>query len=362
MKSLPWVVAVAAVVIAVVGTNKLQQRDAKALPETPARLLAAAASDLEKKRPVDALRKLRRIPASDRLALRAKEVEGVALLSLHFAGRAEERLLEALTQDPTLNDAPYRLFDLYFLSGRHAATRRLAVELAPKQVPTAAAAMLLETIRQEHERAATPLCLEIFEPVLVREPENGHALRAVGRCFVELGRVTEGLRLLKQATEKLPEDGETWAVRMESMLDAGRAAEVVRTFATTPETVRKHPRTLRVVAAALDADGDLKNAEHRLQDALAADPFDRKSHAQLAGLLARRGASAEARKHEDRAKELDDLRERQAALLQEARGMNNDPGPDLLRRLADVCTKLGWTDVGRELAALADRRSRSAAP
>jgi tetratricopeptide (TPR) repeat protein len=359
MKSLPWVVTALAVVAAVVGTNKLSTPAVATVPETPARLIASAAVDVEKQRPFDALRKLQRIPTSDRLSPRARQLEGTALLALHFESQAVARWKLAIDQDPSADDAPFRLFDTYFLSGRHAEARRLAVELAPKQSPSYAAAMLLEVVRQEHERPAAPVCLEHFEPVLIREPENPVALRTVGRSFVELGRVTEGLLLLKTATEKNPEDEENWIVRMESLSDAGRMTQAAGLFKTAPASVQKHPRVLRILAGALEAGGDEKTAEERLRESLAADPNDRKTHTQLASLLTRRGKAAEAKKHADRAMQLDAARERQAELLNQARGQGNNPGPELLRRLGSECRDFGWTDVAEQFDKLAKRRSSS---
>jgi len=357
---LPWTITFGAVAAAVVGTVKLREPATEAVPETPARLVAAAVADVEKKRPVEALRKLRKVPTSDRLSARARQTEGNSYLQLYFAAKAETHWLEALQQAADVDEAPFRLFDLYFLSGRHAESRRIAVEFAPKRSSSEAAAMLLETIRAEHERPAAPVSLQFFEPVLVREPENGYALRAVGRSFIELGRVTEGLRLLKAATEKLPDDAETFAVLLESLNDTGRDAQAVSLFRSAPDALKKHPRALRSAAAALDATGDAKAAEQQLEAAMTLDPFDRKIRTQLASLLERRGATAEAKKHENRAKELDGLRERQAALLQEARVQNNDPGPALLRRIGAVCRDLGWIDVAGAFDDLAKRRDTGA--
>jgi tetratricopeptide (TPR) repeat protein len=357
MRSLPWIVAAAAVLAAAVGTSKLKNAGADEAMETPVRLLAAAQSDIENERPLDAIRKVRRVPTSHRSYSRALQVEGEALLALHFVGRAEQRWLEAIKSDPTLDTAPFHLFGQYFLSERHRDARRLAVELAPKQTsPAVAATMLLETIRQEHERASAPVRLEIFEPVLIREPDNGHAIRTVGRCFVELGRVTEGLALLKKSTEALPEDPETWAIWFESLHDAGRSSRIIGAYASAPAAVKSHARVLRVLAAALEAAGDAKTAEQRLQEVLKSDPFDRKALTQLASLLARRGDDANAQKLADRSKVLDDVREQQAKLLQQARNQDNDPNVDLLRKLAAVCNELGWTDVGGEFDRLVKRR------
>jgi DNA-binding SARP family transcriptional activator len=120
--------------------------------------------------------------------------------------------------------------------------------------------------------------------------------------------------------------------------------------------VKSHARVLRVLAAALEAAGDAKTAEQRLQEVLKSDPFDRKALTQLASLLARRGDDANAQKLADRSKVLDDVREQQAKLLQQARNQDNDPNVDLLRKLAAVCNELGWTDVGGEFDRLVKRR------
>jgi tetratricopeptide (TPR) repeat protein len=356
---LPWTITVGAVVAAVVGTIRLREPATEAMPETPARLVAAAVADLEKNQSVEALRKLRKVPTSDKLSARARQTEGNSYLQLHFAGKAETHWLEALRQAADVDEAPYRLFDLYFLSGRHAETRRIAVELAPKRSSSEAAAMLLETIRAEHERPAAPVTLQFFEPVLVREPDNGYAMRAVGRSFIELGRVTEGLRLVKAASENLPDDAETFAVLLESLNDTGRDAQAAALFRSASDSLKKHPRALRSAAAALDAVGDANGAEQLLAEAMRLDPFDRKIRTRFASLLERRGATADAKKHENRAKELDDLRERQAMLFQEARAQNNDPGPDLLRRIGANCRDLGWFDVADGFDDLIKRREAS---
>jgi hypothetical protein len=91
MRSLPWIVAAAAVLAAAVGTSKLKNAGADEAMETPVRLLAAAQSDIENERPLDAIRKVRRVPTSHRSYSRALQVEGEALLALHFVGRAEQR-------------------------------------------------------------------------------------------------------------------------------------------------------------------------------------------------------------------------------------------------------------------------------
>jgi len=183
--------------------------------------------------------------------------------------------------------------------------------------------------------------VKLLEPVLALEPNYYHAKRMLGYCYVQVGRVNEGLKLLYEAVQQEPDKLEGWDNLCWSLTQLGRWDELDRVWQRIPESLRQQPELLRYRGQWAEATGDIKRAAEIYRQALEINPYDRKLHYRLARVLHRLGDKQAADEHEQRAKELDRLREELGSKYQAAISHPGKLTPAECQEIAQLCRALG---------------------
>ncbi len=290
----------------------------------------------------EVVRILEQVPKDHPFRAEALTIVGKALTNLNFWQRAEWCWKQALELDPRAPEAGYQLLQLYFVLHRWSESRQLALRLVENEPdPHDRALYLLELIRQEHERLMPTATVQLLEPVLALEPDYYHAKRALGLCYVQIGRVSEGLKLLYESVEQEPEKVEGWASLCWCLSQVGRWNELDHVWQSMSERAKMEPEVFRYRGHWAEAQGQLKLAASIYKRVLEKNPYDRKTHYRLARLLHRLGDEQAAIKHEQRAKQLDNLREALGNAYKEAVAHPGKLSADECRQLAKLCRDTG---------------------
>jgi len=290
----------------------------------------------------EVVRLMQQVPEDDPFGPEALVLVGKALVSLNFWQRAERCWRRALELDPRAPEAGYQLLQLYYVLHRWREAKRLALRLVENEPdPHDRALYLLELIRQEHERLMPTATVQMVEPVLALDPDYYAAKRVLGLCYVQVGRVSEGLKLLYEAVQQEPEKVEGWESLCWCLSQVGRWTELDRVWQRAPQQVKADPDVLRYRGHWAEAQGKLQLAADIYKQVLAKNPYDRKTHYRLARLLHRLGQEQAALEHERRAKELDKLREELGNAYKQAASHPGTLSPAECLQLAKLCRATG---------------------
>jgi tetratricopeptide (TPR) repeat protein len=310
----------------------------------------------------DVVRLLGAVPDSSSFAAQARFLEGRSLWKMNRWQAAEEAWQRALELDPLVPEAVSGLLDLYFVEQRSAEAERLCVHHYPIEPdPHDRTLLLLELVRQDAEQLNPGDAARLLEPIVTLEPENYHAVRVLGRCYVQLGRVSEGLALVKRAIGMRPEDTEAWFTLVWCLSEGG-SDRLGGVWDRLPAGALDEARFLRCRGIWAEASGDPDEARRACESALARDPYDRKAHYQLARLLRRGGETVAAEQHEAATQRLDDARELLGACYTQARQQQDEPAPELCDEFRRLCHVLGRTAQADLWAQEAERRGAAKPP
>ncbi len=293
---------------------------------------------------LEAVRAARAVPRTGSLAAEARLIEGVGMRKLNRWQAAEDLWKEAMRIDPQVPQAVWQLLGCYFMEQRFREAEELALRVYPIEPdPRDRTLLLLELVREDNERLSPEATVVELEPVTVVEPENFHALRVVGQCFVQLRRFAEGAALIEHAHKLNSNDTENWFTLVWYLYETGDLSRLGEVFEQLPEAAANQARFQRYRGMWAEAVDNSADAERAYRAAIELDSADRKAHYQLARLLRARGAESEATRHEAESRRLDDAREALAGVYQKAVQMNNDPSSDLCREFSRLCRELGRT-------------------
>ena len=310
-------------------------------------LVAKARGALESQSYFETIRLARAVPDDHPSAAEVRLWEGIALWNLDRWEAAEEAWRRALQLNPEVPEAGWRLLLLFFYEQRFAEAEELALKLYPIEPdPGDRTRLLLELIRQDNERVGPEATVIKLEPVLLREPQNFHALRVLGLCYVQLGRIPEGGPLIEQALKMRTNDPEGWFTRVWYLYETGQMERLGQAWDDVPAEARQQAWFLRYRGMWAEAVDDSSEAERAYRQALELDPADRKAHYQLARLLRARGEEEDAAHHETEARELDEAREDLAARYQRTTQPNSRLSAEDCRLLGRLCSRLARNRQG----------------
>jgi tetratricopeptide (TPR) repeat protein len=339
-----WICCCVAVLVAAVAfgvrwgqRSRPPQSDREITPE----FLAETRRAWESGRYADVVRALRTVPDDHPFGAEARFLEGRSLWKLNRWQAAEARWNRALELDPRVPQAGFHLLKFYYVEQRLPESRELALKLYEVEPePRDRTLLLLELLRIDHERLTPAETVLMLEPVIALEPQNYHALRAVGFSYVELNRVADGLALIERAIQLDPAASDNWFALASSLDMGGNSQRFGELWKNIPEAAREEPRMLRLHGHWAESLGEFAEAERDYRRVLEADPADGKTHYALARLLRRRGAVAEANEHERISIEIDAVRERLMACYADATRLNYDPPAELCREISQLCRTL----------------------
>jgi tetratricopeptide (TPR) repeat protein len=309
-------------------------------------------------RAVVALRLLSQIPRDSAVSAAARALEGTIYHSLHRWSIAESAWREALSLDPRASDPVWLILDLCFVEQRPDDARRIALEVFDQNDdPIIRSHLLLELTRQELENISNKDLILLLERVVVREPDNRHALRVLGLSYVQVGRKSEGTRILEELVASDPSDALAWDALVACLSQTSRFDRLRELRSTMPQTVLDRWEMRGALAMAAEAAGDLEGAVSERRAALAVNPFDRRGSAHLAQLLRHLGDEEKAREYQEKSRALDAAREGLASAYQTARNEHrNHPDAALCERFAGLCRRLGRVEEAQRWTIEANRR------
>jgi Flp pilus assembly protein TadD len=338
-----WVLAALGVVVAAAFVGVHLGRHAALDPDkAAAQAIESARRYVGSERYREALRLLQEVSDDSRRAAEANLLRGVAHWKLNRWQAAEDAWNCALQLDPTVPEAAWHLLNFYFVEQRWREAEELALRLYPTEPdPRDRTLLLLELVRQDTERLSLDETVQTLEPVVLAEPQNYHALRAIGVSYAMLQRVSEGVRLIERAVSLRPAEPEGWYSLISCLSEAGESDLLGEVLKGVPVAAMNEPRFQRARGIWAEATGDSAEAERSYQAAIELDFTDRKAHYQLARLLRSRGAESEAVEHEKQVRLLDDAREKLARCYSEAGQQRDNPSAELCMQFSRWCRTLG---------------------
>ena len=278
-----------------------------------------------------------------------------------YRGKAAYRLAEldkarlawhdALRLDPEVPEAGWCLLELYYLEGRTAEARTLALRLHEAEPdPRDRVQLLLELLRQDAQPMAPESVAQWFEPAARQAPDDLHVALTLGLALARTGHSERGLSLLDHLAHDHPTEADAWDAWLTGLDDAGEIERLEEAFAALPPAFAGSPRFARHQARLAQERGDFPRAVAGYRRALKDAPGDQAIEYRLARSLRLAGdvAGAEAIEHARQAYLLaaDEVR----PLYDEANAipdLGTVPRPDLYRRIADLRERLGHPDEAR---------------
>jgi tetratricopeptide (TPR) repeat protein len=258
-------------------------------PNDPfARLMAAElALDQPVSRPDVALKHLRMFRSDHpKLRARAAVAEGKARYQQGEYRSAEARWREALELDAEVPEATWALLDLYYLQGRGAEARELALRQHTIE-PDARdrVRLLIELLRQDAEPADPASIVARFEATVQGRPSDFHSTLALGLALIRVSRVVEGLSLLSGTTAQFPDQIQAWEALLDGLDAAGDLERLVDTWEAVPPEIRADGQLSRQEGMVAQARGDWHTAAAAFRKAWTARPDDQVAAYRLARSL-----------------------------------------------------------------------------
>jgi tetratricopeptide (TPR) repeat protein len=322
-----------------------------------ARLLIERSERLETRtagRPLaeEAMAHLQRVrPARREEAALAMMSRAKAAFTLSRWDEMEAYSLEALRLDPQVPEAGWGLLGLYYLQGREADASRLALKLYAKEPdPHDRVQLLLELLRQEAKPLAAASRISQLEPAVRGRPDDLQSVSALGAAYLIEGRTEEGLRLLRQAVERHPDDPAAWDGLLTGLDKGGQADAMARALDRLPPALADDPRFAKHRGRVAQDRGDWKAAARAYRRAVAADPHNFDLVYRLARALQNAGEGAEAARWDRLAADYKAAYPEALPLYDEANAIKTlgvEPHPDLYLRIGDLCARLLRPDQAR---------------
>jgi tetratricopeptide (TPR) repeat protein len=281
------------------------------------------------------------VPGNDRvLAALVELYRGKAEYRLGRMDDAEASWNKALRLNPTVPEAGWCLLELDYLQGRPDDARRLALRLhAVEPDPRDRVQFLLELLRQDAQPLAPGFVVQWFEPVVRQNPADHHAGIALGLALVRVGRVDEGLALLRRAVRGRPGDPDAWDAWLAGLDEAGQIEAMARALTRLPAPLASLPRFAGHKARVAQEQSDWKAAAREYRRAARDAPHDRRLEYRLCRALRNAGEADEADRLERRHRRHVAARTEVRSLYEQAnadKSLGVTPHPDLYQRLADL--------------------------
>jgi tetratricopeptide (TPR) repeat protein len=285
-------------------------------------------------RPEDAVSALTHIPDDDPLAAQALLYAGRIERQRNRLPAAEANFRKALARDPGLIEAHK---ELIFILGMQLRRREAdaAFRALSRLSPLAHRELVIWGI--SHFTVWVEDSTEQLEAFIRADPEDRYSRLSLATACLKSpemeGRVEEILRPLP------PSDPAAAALRIELKLNQGRVDAAMKRLEGVPGDAPE-PRLARIRGRFALMHHDHRAAIRHFQDALAGDPFDRASLAELGKSLLLSGDKAAAETYQARARRLDDLYN----LLNWVRRPDQENAPSDLTEFGRACEAAGLLD------------------
>ena len=214
---------------------------------------------------------------------------GKALLRLGRLDDAEAAWSESLRLDPKSPEAGWGLLEIDYLEGRAADARRIALALHEVEPdPHDRVQLLLELVRQDAQPPAPGSLVQLFEPMVERNPGDLAPTLGLGLALVRDGDVDRGLEMLRKAVEGHTESTVAWETWLTGLDDAGQIDELAQAIRRLPAALAANARFARYSGRVAQERQDWKTAAREYRRGLRDDPHDLKLGYRLARSCAAR--------------------------------------------------------------------------
>jgi tetratricopeptide (TPR) repeat protein len=300
--------------------------------------------------------------------------EGQCHLMTDRAQDAEAAWLAVIADDPlhpapeeVVHDASLELLKLYSTEERWEEVRDVLWSAYERAVtPSDHMTLLGMRMRSEMERLAPESSIAQLRRYVAADPSDSHALRALAKAELALGHKAEADRHFRECLQKRPDDARIWREYLAMLHDQGDQEAWSALLAQVPASAQDDPEIWRFRGLQKEQAGDFAGAAEAYRKSLELNPFVMPTHYRLAMVEERLGHRETAAEHRNKADELREARNElrvaysDVVNAEDARMRQQPSQPDLatsLKRLADVCERLGWARVAEAWNKLAESES-----
>ncbi len=297
----------------------------------------------------DALDCLDRVrPTNPAMAATFHLCRGLALDRLARLDEAESAWLEAIKADPRTPEAGWNLLHLYYLQGREAEARDLALRLYQVE-PDAhdRVLLLLELVRTDARPPAAGSVIKLLEPVCREHPADQHSGLALGLAQVRAGQINQGIGELRRVVQSHPESVEAWDGLLLGLDESGQIDAMEEEFGRAPPDVADSPRMLKHRAKIAQDRKRWKEAVNFYRRAQAVEPYNRVVEYRLSRALRHVAETGEADRIEGRLRSRDLAIQEVRPLFDQATsmaGLGTSPRLELFQNMAQVRERMQLPD------------------
>ncbi|QEH35285.1 Tetratricopeptide repeat protein [Aquisphaera giovannonii] len=298
--------------------------------------------------------------------------EGQSYLVAQRAKDAEACWLPLIKDDPlhptppdVLDAASDQLLGIYATEDRWDDAADVIWETYDRVGPDRRYRLLGMRINSELERVAPAASLPILERYVAADPTDWEALRARARALAALNRKDEAARDFRACLAGRPGDARAWRDYLTMLYDSGDQEGWAALLERPPAAADDEPEAWRHRGLLKEKAEDWEGALRDYRKALELNPYSMASRYRAAQMEQRLGHREAAEEDRKRADELRDARSAlrssfgKLLIAQAARDNHQPPAdpdvPAAMRKVADLCGKLGWARLKEAYNALADR-------
>lgn len=309
-------------------------------------LMAQVALGRPDQKPRLALDHLRRVQARDRSTLAIVRLnEGKAYSALEHYDRAEHSWLAALKLDPLVPEACWALLGLYYVEGRRADARRLALAAHTQEPdPRDRVQLLLELVRQDAKPIVAFTIMKAVDPVVRKHPDDVNASIALAKASIRDDKPDAALPILNRLVARYPENPVAWEALLAGLDDAVRPDEFALTMGRLPKDLGGEPRFAKFRGIEAQNRRDWPAAVDAFIQARQFDPTDAQLVYRLSRAFRMTSRAADAEPLEADFKAMQDAAVEILPLYNEANAVGSlgtAPHPELYHRIASLREKMG---------------------
>jgi tetratricopeptide (TPR) repeat protein len=311
-------------------------------------------------------RQLHEVPVWSTQRAEASLREGQSYLKLDRARDAEAAWLTALTNDVAHRIAPDLFYDiaqellkLYAVEDRWDDAYPVIWMAYDHASPSEHEILLAMRLRPELERVSPNESREALRRYVAAAADDWEAIRALARAERALGNTDEAKRLFQMCLTGNPEDVRAWHNQLDLVLDQGDQAGFLTLLAKAPRSAEDEPETWMLRGVARERAGDLPTAAAYFRKSIGLNPFVPRYHYRLATVEQRLGLHAQAARHRERSKQMNEARAQLPSAYADffAAREHLDGAAEMAtacKHLASICATLGWFRAAQGWSCLVD--------
>lgn len=204
---------------------------------------------------------------------KARLLEGNILLKHYRCQAAIVAFQEAVSLQPSFDEARYRLIPLMALLRKPVAVRQQLQGM--REIRKLTLSEMALWITTDDRLTGFPEAKDYLEPFIRTDPADLVSIRSLCIYLMEEARPADAFARLKEALLKSPNDPELIALLGHFLVEAGQISEASRVLESLHPTSESSPEQWQSLAELAFAQGDLNSARVAAEFAALSSPFDR---------------------------------------------------------------------------------------